>query len=60
MRTQGSFNHPGPMKRPIAILLQTQVSILGWVTIRRPAGLAWVAARAGPFLTERPHSTASG
>ena len=52
MRTLGSFNHPGPMKRPIAILLQTSAlkAAMGCdPTIGDPAR---VATRAGSFLSE--------
>src|SRR5215470_18799768 len=30
MRTLGSFNHPGPMKKPIAISLQSSPQGFGW------------------------------
>src|SRR5262249_9819373 len=42
MRTLRSFNHPGPMKKPIAILLRTQPSRLRVGAIRRSAArLGW-------------------
>jgi hypothetical protein len=37
MRTLGSFNHPGPMKRPTAILLRMTALKASVGTIRRPA-----------------------
>src|SRR5258708_1601463 len=53
MRTYSSFNHPGPMKKPTAILLRRQPERLRMGTIRRSCGPAWAATRAGPFLTEQ-------
>jgi hypothetical protein len=52
MRTLGSFNHPGPDEEPIAILLRNSPKGCGAndPTIGSPAR---VAARVGPFLTER-------
>src|SRR5205807_713841 len=37
MRTYSSFNHPGPMKKPTAILLRRQPERLRMGTIRRSA-----------------------
>src|SRR5690349_7087219 len=53
MRTLGSFNHTGPMKKPIAILLQTSALTAAMGCDPTIGGPARVAARAGPFLSER-------
>src|SRR5437899_2527845 len=53
MRTLGSFNHPGPMKKPIAILLRTTaLKALGGCdpTISRP-GSGGHLSRAVPHGT---------
>src|SRR4029450_2021452 len=50
MRTLGSFNHPGPMKKADRDLATEQPSRLRVGAIRRSAGPAWVAAWVGPFL----------
>src|SRR5882672_4486311 len=59
MRTLGSFNHPGPMKTPIAILLRTAALKASVGFDPTTGGPARVAARAGPFLMERTHSNRS-
>src|SRR5215468_4428947 len=53
MRTLGSFNHPGPMKKADRDLATEQPSRLRVGAIRRSAGPARVAAWVGPFLAER-------
>jgi hypothetical protein len=59
MRTHGSFNHPGPMKKPIAILLR-QAALKAEVDYDPTiGGPAQAATWAGPFLTERSQCNAS-
>jgi hypothetical protein len=54
MRTHGSFNHTGLMKKPTAILLRSSPKGSGAddPTIGDPLR---VAARSGSFLSERSH-----
>ena len=59
MRTLGSFNHPGPMKKPIAILLRTSALTAAVGYDPTIGGPARVATRAGLFLSERSQSNLS-
>jgi hypothetical protein len=59
MRTHGSFNHPGPMKMPIAILLRQAALKAEADCDPTIGGLAQAATWAGPFLTERSQCNAS-
>jgi hypothetical protein len=56
MRTLGSFNHPGPMEKPTAILLTSSPKGSGDddPTIGDPLR---VAARSGSFLAERTRNS---
>ena len=58
MRTLGSFNHPGPMKMPIAILLRSRPYGSGALDPTTGDPLR-VAARSGSFLSERSQNIGS-
>jgi hypothetical protein len=55
MRTLGSFNHSGLDEEPIAILLRRTANCASMGYDPTIGGPARAAARAGPFLAERPN-----